>query len=232
MKQNKNIFFCFSPPIMLGTFMVEIGLSLYSFFKLKKSRVKNLIIFTLLLLATFQLSEYFVCSGSGLSEINIASRIGYVAITFLPPLGIHLLNEIVGRRKHWTILFSYSLAICFTLFFLLYPNSINDSICTGNYVIFSFYGGMNLLYGVYYFGLLLFSIGLASYFVYRKTNKKLNKTLFWFIFGILSFLLPTGIIFLLAPSTGQAIPSIMCGFAIIYALILVDRIAPSAISKK
>lgn len=231
-KQNKNILYCFSPPVMIGTFLIEIILAIYSYIKLKPSRVKNITLVTLVLLATFQLAEFFVCNGVNTDGINYISRIGYIAITFLPPLGLHLANEIGGRKKHWSVYVSYLLATGFTLFFILVPNSINDSICTGNYVIFRFLKPSNLAYGAYYFGILLATLIVAVNLASIQKSKKLKDALHWLIIAVLAFTLPTGIIYLLAPSAGLAIPSIMCGFAIIYALILAFKIAPLASKAK
>lgn len=232
-KQNKkNILYCFSPPIMLATFIIEIILAIYTYLKIKPSRLKNIGVATLTLLAMFQLAEYFVCSATGINGINIISRIGYISITLLLPLGLHMANEIGGRRKHWSIYLSYGLAIGFIAFFVIMPGSIKDSICTGNYVIFRMLGFSNIVYGTFYFGLLLAilitSVNLAS----KTKNKNKRGALHWLIIATLSFTLPTAIIYFLAPSAGSAIPSIMCGFAIIYAIILALKILPLASKAK
>jgi len=224
--KNKASLYCFSPPIMIASFLIEIILALYSFIKLKPSRIKNLTIITLVLLATFQIAEFFVCSGTNIEGINYASRVGYIAITFLPPLGLHLANELGGRKRHWSTYTSYALAAGFTLFFVLVPNSINDSICTGNYVIFTFLKPLNLVYGIYYFGLLLATLVISVNLSSTQKNNKIKRSLHWLIVAVLAFTLPTGIIYLITPSAGSAIPSIMCGFAVIYAIILAFKIAP------
>ncbi len=231
-KQNKNTLYCFSPPVMIATFVIELALAFYAFIKYKPSRIKSIAIVILITLATFQLAEFFVCGSFYIEGINIASRAGYIAITFLPPLTIHLANEIGGRNKHWSIYISYIFAALFTIFFVMAPNSINDSICTGNYVIFRMLGSSNLAYGSYYFGLLfallIISINLAS----RQKNKKYRSALHWLIVATLAFTLPTALVYFLAPSAGSAIPSIMCGFAIIYAIILVTKIVPLSTKTK
>jgi len=231
-KQNKNILYCFSPPIMLSTFIIEIILAIYTFLKIKPSRLKNIGVATLVLLALFQLAEFFVCSTIGINGINIISRVGYISITLLLPLGLHLANEIGGRRKHWTIYLSYGIAVGFIAFFIIIPGSIKDSICTGNYVIFRMLGFSNIVYGTYYFGLLLAilitSVNLAS----RQKNKNKRSALHWLIAATLSFTLPVALIYFLAPSAGSAIPSVMCGFAIIYAIILALKILPLASKAK
>ncbi len=231
-KQNKNILYCFSPPIMLATFIIEIILAIYTYLKIKPSRLKNIGVATLVLLALFQLAEFFVCSATGINGINIISRLGYISITLLPPLGLHLANEIGGRSKHWSTYLSYAMATGFILFFIIMPGSINDSICTGNYVIFRMLGFSNIVYGTYYFGLLLailiISVNLAS----KTKNKNKKGALHWLIIATLSYTLPVALIYFLAPSAGSAIPSVMCGFAIIYAIILALKILPLASKAK
>ncbi|TSC81996.1 MAG: hypothetical protein G01um101419_692, partial [Parcubacteria group bacterium Gr01-1014_19] len=54
----------------------------------------------------------------------------------------------------------------------------------------------------------------------------------WFIVGYLSFILPMGVIFVISPATREALASIMCGFAIIFALILALKIVPKYHSAK
>jgi hypothetical protein len=51
------------------------------------------------------------------------------------------------------------------------------------------------------------------------------------VFGWLSFLLPTGIVNALNPQSISGIPSVMCGFAVIYAIVLVFGILPMATKK-
>ena len=231
-KQNKNILYCFSPPVMIATFAIEIVLAIYAFIRFKSSRVKSVALATLIALAVFQVAEFFVCSGSSVDGINIVSRIGYIVITLLPPLSVHLANEIGGRRRYWSTYLSYALAAGFILFFVFAPNSINDSICTGNYVIFRMLGFSNIVYGTYYFGLifavLTTSINLAS----KQKNRQKRSALHWLIVATLSFTLPTALVYFLAPSAGSAIPSIMCGFAILYAIILTVKIVPLATKSK
>ena len=231
-KQNKNILYCFSPPVMIATFAIEIILAIYAFIKFKSSRVKSVAIAILLALATFQIAEFFVCSGSSVGGINIVSRIGYVAITLLPPLSVHLANEIGDRKGHWSTYLSYAFAVGFIMFFVFAPSSINDSICTGNYVIFRMLGFSNIVYGTYYFGLIFVVLATSINLASKQKNKQKRSALHWLIVATLSFTLPTALVYFLAPSAGRAIPSIMCGFAILYAIILTVKITPLATKSK
>ena len=127
---------CFSPPVMLATFMIEIGLALYVGWRYTLDAVSKLSIAILFFLAVFQLAEYNICEGSfGVDSLSWA-RIGYVAITLLPPLGFHLASRIAGRRNRTMLMAAYGSAALFAGFFALTGHGISSSACLGNYVIF------------------------------------------------------------------------------------------------
>lgn len=101
--------------------------------------------------------------------------------------------------------------------------------CTGNYVIFQI--GMNAAraYGVYYYGWLLTAMLIGWRAITNaKFDSKVKQQIGGLIIGYLVFLIPTGIANTVKPETRAGIPSIMCGFAILFALILVLYIAPRA----
>ena len=52
------------------------------------------------------------------------------------------------------------------------------------------------------------------------------------MFGYLVFLIPTATVNYIKPETRAGIPSIMCGFAVFFALILAFKILPLAAKKK
>ena len=66
----------------------------------------------------------------------------------------------------------------------------------------------------------------------RKATEKIRQALILQVVGFLSFLLPTGIVNTINPKTIEGLPSIMCGFAVIYAFILVFGIVPLTITKR
>ena len=88
MKRSKLNLYCFSPPVMIATFAIEIGLAVYALWRYKLNLISRLAVAILVCLAAFQLAEFNVCEG-GWIDRELASRLGYVAITALPPLGLH-----------------------------------------------------------------------------------------------------------------------------------------------
>lgn len=231
-KRNNLTLYCFSPPVMIATMVVEIILVILTFVRIKKSAIKNLAIVTLVLLALFQLAEFLVChTYRGLDSLMV-SRLGFVAITLLPAVGIHMANTIASRKHNWSTITAYLFALGFIAYFLVAPNSISSSICPGNYVIFRLSESAGMAYGTYYFTLLGGLLALTTYLSIIQKNKRKQKSLAWLLIGGLSFLVPTGIAYLTISEASNAIPSVMCGFAVLYAILLAFAVVPLASAKK
>ena len=86
--------YCFSPPVMLATFALEFGLAFYVIWRYKMNIISRLVFILLVCLGLFQLAEYMICGGLGLTGIEWA-RVGYMSISLLPALGIHLIMKCV-----------------------------------------------------------------------------------------------------------------------------------------
>lgn len=224
-KTKPNTFYCFSPPVMLFTFIVEIILLVATYVRYKTSTVTRLAMAILLFLATFQLSEYFVCGGLG---VNAAmwSRIGYIAITMLPALGIHLIQRIARLKTVAPVVFSYGLAAFWIVLFGFSETAFTGHQCAGNYVIFQLREGVGGWYFVYYYALLFMGIGVAVHKAGLIKDRATKEALYGMALGYLVFLVPTTVVNTLNPSTMLGIPSIMCGFAILYAFILAGFVVP------
>jgi len=72
---------------MLATFIIEIILAIYTLVRYKMTTLVRLATAIISLLALFQLAEFNVCGRSSASAL-VWSRIGYVAITLVPPLAL------------------------------------------------------------------------------------------------------------------------------------------------
>jgi hypothetical protein len=81
------------------------------------------------------------------------------------------------------------------------------------------------LYTIYYYGLLLFTIGLSFQFA-NSAEEKPKRALQAFIAGYVLFMLPTTVVNTVSPSTIAGIPSIMCGFAVLLALVVSFWVMP------
>ena len=159
--KKQNYLYCFSPPVMIATFVIEMSLMVASFVRYKMTTALRLTMSILFFLALFQLSEYFVCGGLGIQAASW-SRIGYIAITMLPPLGLHLVAHIGDLKRRWPVAAAYVVAACWIVLFGFSELAFRGHLCAGNYVIFQLYAGIGGWYFVYYYALLFTSIFMAS----------------------------------------------------------------------
>lgn len=221
-----NTTYCFSPPVMIATFFIEIGLALYVAWRYKLNEITRLAVALLFFLSVFQLAEYNVCEGSfGIDSLGWA-RLGYVAITLLPPIGFHLATKIAGQRQRGLVAFAYAAGIAFALFFAFSGDGITSPACLGNYVIFKSAPGSVWLYTLYYYGWLIMSTVYAFTRAKAGLAKHKARALKTLAIGYLAFILPTTLVNIIDPSTIAGIPSIMCGFAVILAVVLAGGVLP------
>lgn len=217
--KDKNTFYCFSPEVMLVTFIVEFALAVYIFVKHKMSNFNRAAVMLLTFLGLFQLAEFQICQGMG-SDLWL--KIGFMSITILPVIGLYMISEITGKKD--ILKLGYMIALLYMMYFALAPNSVDGAYCGGNYIIFHSPESVYSFYGFYYFGFLLFGIWEAWEGI--KANKEARKILSWFIAGYVSFMAPMGIVYIFSEQARGAVESIMCGFAIILAFIIAFRIVP------
>lgn len=187
--------------------------------------ISRLVLVFLICLGTFQLSEYMICGGLGIGHAEWV-QLGYVAITLLPALGMHLVATLANKSVKPLIYAAYGTALAYSLYFILFASQVIASQCASNYAIFDMSGDGYLFYGAYYYGWLLLTGGLAVSWS-RQLPKKASA-LRWMVAGYAVFVVPTTVANLIDPATIRAIPSIMCGFAVLFAIILVWRVLPLA----
>jgi len=216
--------FCFSPPVMLATFFIEIGLALLTILRYKVNAVGRLVIALLIFLAVFQAAEFNVCAAAWVDPM-VASRIGYVAITLLPPLGLHLAYVLADAKKRPLLMPAYLSCAAFVIFFLTIGNSLAGHVCQGNYVIFQLAPGSEWLYSLYYYGWLFVTVLLCARLV-RGKKQNVRKALWGLAIGYCAFIIPTTTANIINPQTIRGIPSVMCGFAVLLALTLVFWVLP------
>lgn len=216
-------FYCFSPAVMIATFLIEFIGAAYILYRYKMSVKTRLIVALLVCLGLFQLAEYFVCTQSDVAVS--AARAGYIAITFLPPLGYHLMSTLTASVKKRIIYALYVIGFVISAYFLTAPQAFEGYRCTGNYVIFQIGGYQTAVYSAYYFGIISTSVLKGIRYLQLKA-KKGKAAVKWLLAGYGLFIIPVAILVVIHPDTSQALPSILCGFAVLLAIVLIAKVSP------
>lgn len=214
--------FCFSPAVMLATFIIEFFGALYTLILRRQTLFNKVVILTLICLGLFQLAEYQICGGAlGLTW----AKVGLAAIVMLPALGMHLVSILTKQR--YFVVMSYIFALAYAMMFLFVPSMNVSATCEGNYVIVNTTGTTG--YGYYYITFLVLALMQAVTVLWRKKHQMTGQErdiLLWTLWGYLSFMAPMALIYAVLPEVRSGTPSIMCGFAVILALILTFVVAP------
>lgn len=226
---DSNKLYCFSPPVMLATFMIEFMMAIYAFWRYKMNLTGKLAVTILFSLGAFQLSEYMICGGLGWTHIDWV-RFGYVAITLLPALGIHMISSIAGKKMPALVSAAYLSCAAFVAFYVFNTASVAHEVCYANYAVFSTSHNVSQWFGLYYYAWLFIGIYLSWHLSNNNKDKKI--ALRGMAAGYLVFILPTGFVNVANPATIAGIPSIMCGFAVLFALILVFKVLPNTCAVK
>jgi len=218
---------------MIATFFIEMALVIYTLFIRRLNTSTKISVVLLLCLATFQLAEYGVCESYGNS--SIVAKLGFISITLLPSLGLHLVLSI-GKRNYKPLVIGAYLASIAWIMMFAFGNIMSGSVCEGNYVIFNIAEPYEGLYYLYYNFLLLLAMGLAISLAQKKRNpnKNIRLALHSLVFGYLAFIIPSIVFTLINDYKGNdsPLPSVMCGFAIILALTIALRTVPLTSEKR
>lgn len=218
---KKSVVYCFTPLAVLVTFLVEFCLSIYVFFKYRKTVFGQVVASLLLCLSLFQLAEYVVCTTD--LDSYYWMRMGYVSITLLPALGLHLVKIINHQKNTYVNWVADILAVLLSGIILFSKESIYGFACTGKFVIFELNTILREVHGVFYGVFLVLAILMMIKHIRSNHNRIINA---WLLSGYLVFIVPSVVLAFVARIYHQGLASIMCGFAIILAVILVWKIVP------
>ena len=217
---------CFSPTVILLTFLVESSLALYTWWRYKASPFRRRAVIFLALLALFQGSEFVICRGA---NAEIWARVGFIATAFLPVIGIDFIGLLCKKRLYTGI--TYAMATVFSIVMAFYPNIFHSAVCTNRFVAFySDAPAFDIAYTVYYVAMLFFGLALAWQGMQEKKANK--KALAWLIIGYASFMLPAFSLYAFVTVTRVGFASILCGFAILMACVLVLRVLPQVLVER
>lgn len=215
---------------MAMTVIVEVGLAIFTLLAREKNLTTRLGVIILIALATFQLAEYGICEDLGLND-NLWAKAGFVAITTLPVLGFHMIHTIAGKTNKYAVGAGYLTGLAWIILFLS-GNAMENSVCNGNYVIFNLREGFGGAYFIFYYFWLIYGSVVAIHYA-RLAQQKTKKALWTVVLGYASFTVPATLIWFFASDNGasQGLPSIMCGFAVIFAVLLTTIVLPNSSEK-
>ncbi len=220
-KQSTNTLFCFTPLVSLATFIIEISFALYLLFKYRTTRFSRIGIALLVCLGLFQFSEYLICMEPQYTDLWI--KIGYIAITLLPALGIHLISIIT--RRHTTLMSSsYIYAGVLVVAIVLIPQVALVATCQPDFVDITMSTWFGQFHGAYYIAYLLAAVYTLWYSLHKHIGDSSEEK--WLLISYAAFIVPTVVLFYLKVISHLVLPSVMCGFAALATIIFIMIVTP------
>jgi len=212
---------CFTPKISLLTAIIELVIASLVFLRYKKSELAKFVALFIFLLGFYQFTEYMLCTSG---EIQLWGRMGFVAYTILPAVGIHLTLSYTKRK--FNRLLVYIPTIVFILIAALDPQFVILGSCGQLFVSVNHYfndlanhAAASFIYWSYYCGYVLaMSLLLFLSIKQEKNHKKINAYLL-ILLTLLLVIIPPFVLVNLFPAIEHAFPSVYCQFALIYAVV-------------
>ncbi|MEK6942724.1 MAG: hypothetical protein AABX00_01525 [Nanoarchaeota archaeon] len=208
---------CFTPIISFLTFAIELALAVY-IIKLNPKKSLNIISATILFfLGAYQFSEFGLCTSN---NSLLWAKIGFISYTVLPVLGVHwalILKK--SKEKIWPV---YVLPASFIALAAANAGFVKYAECSWLFVnvVYQWSFLWSWVYKSYYAILLVMGAAILLKSIANENNKKRRLLYILGLAGYFSFTFPTFFFILLLPSFNIYFPSILCHFAILFAIII------------
>ncbi len=220
---DKNTLYCFTPLVTLCTFIVEFAFGLYTMWRYRATTFGQVAALGLFALCGFQLAEWMVC-GAGSTMADFWMRFGFVSTALLPAIGLNIVHLISDKKYLYLNWLGYIFAVIVSGLLIFQAGSDLYFACTGKFVAFQIGTFTDKIYLTYYVVVLGAAIVLLLGNIFRKKQHVYISKLM--LGTLLVFIIPTYVLYIFTIVSGSAVPSIMCGFAIFAAVLLVAKILP------
>ena len=210
---------CFTPQVSFTIFAIEFILGLIVLWKTPKGKYRMTYILSAIILfclGLYQFSQFGLCM---FSNINFWGRFGFLAYNILPALGLHLAYSLTNKKNH-SIYAIYAFPIFFGLAAVFLKGFITSAECSTVYVIVNhaWSGLWTNIYGIYYALFIVLMAMVLWETIQKERNSQKRKILRTGLFGVLVFTIPTFVLVILLPELKIAFPSILCEFALLFAI--------------
>jgi hypothetical protein len=211
----------YSPGLAIATACFEISVAVWA---LRGPGERSIIRTTgviLLLLATYQIIEVSICSN--VSAAGFLPQLAFIAVTWLPPLGLVLIANLYRPRSRMLYRNAYSMlavALGIVVWIALDRGFVSVSVCTAVFARYTSAAPRFMLYSGFYWLGLLGMVLFSGYGVKTCDDCHRRRLLFQVFAGTLVFVVPSLLASYFVPPARGALPSVMCHFALLLAIFL------------
>jgi len=176
----------------------------------------------LLLLAGYQIAEVAICADVAAS--GFLPRLAFVIVTWLPPLGLLLIAQLRRPRSGPTYLSAYAAlaaAAGIVVWIAVDRSFATASVCSAVYARYAHAMPRFRVYAWFYWIGLAGMVAFSAYGATVCSDPRRRKQLALLFVGTLAFVVPSLVLSSFVPATRGALPSVLCHFALLLAVLLV-----------
>ncbi len=211
----------YSPGLSIATATFEITVAIWALRGPGNRSIIRTTAAILLFLAGYQIFEVGICANSAAS--GFLPRLAFIDVAWLPPLGLLLIAKLQRPRSRLTYGNAYAMfaaALGIVVWIALDGGFVSSSVCNTLFARYTNPMPRFTIYAGFYWLGLLGMIVHSGYGVRTCSDPHRRRLLFQVFAGTLAFLIPSLVVSsYLAPAEG-ALPSVMCHFALIFAVFL------------
>jgi hypothetical protein len=218
----------YNPLLSVATASLEIGAGIWALRGPGRRPIVRAAAAILFLLAGYQIVEAVFCTGLLTFSGSFLPRLAFVVVAWLPPTGLLLLARLYPTQKpylHWYAYGMYLFCAALVLGIATDPQFVTTSVCL---IVFARYTNPTALYqtyGLFYQTGLMSLLAISAWGVTVCDDRRQRLLLGQLLLGSIAFIFPSLVTVAILPIADNALPSIMCHFALLLALFLIRLVA-------
>jgi hypothetical protein len=212
----------YSPVLAAVTAALEVAAAIWALSCGRRRPSIRTIAMILVFLAGYQVTEVAVCASIGAA--GFLPRLAFLVVTWLPPLGVLLVVQLQAIRSWVTfaaVIAGFASALGMAVWILVDPGFALVSTCD---VVFARYTSAPsdlLAYGIYYWAGLFLMLAFSLWGTVRAEGLLERRSLGLVFGGSAAFIVPSILLTRYVAPTQDALPSVMCHFALLFAIALI-----------
>jgi len=217
----------YNPILSIVTATLEVGAAVWALRGSGRKPIIYTVSSILIFLAGYQIIEAILCTGSNLT-LAFLPRLAFMVVAWLPPTGLLLVARLYPTETRTLYYYAYAMFIfCGALVASIAADKafVTATVCE---IVFAQYTNPTPLYrayGIFYQSGLMGMLLLSAYGVTICKDEHQRLLLGQVLLGSIAFIFPSLITVAVIPIADNALPSVMCHFAMLLALFLIRLVS-------
>ncbi len=211
----------YSPILAVATAAFEIAVAVWALRGPGERRIVRTVSAILLLLAAYQIAEVAICAN--VTAAGFTPRLAFVIVTWLPALGLLLIAQLLRPRSRTFTVSAYAMlaaAAGIVVWIVVDRSFASASVCNAVYARYTHAIPRFLVYSSFYCLGLVGMIVFSGYGAMTCRDPRRQRQLAQVFLGTVTFVALAVLTSRFVPPARGALPSIMCHYALLFAVAL------------